>query len=533
MNDSYKQPVFLISLLIIAALVVAGVIAPVSFGAMAHAALAWTTSRFGWLLLLSVLGFVIVLVYLAFSKYGEIKLGPPESEPEFSYYAWIAMLLAAGFGIGLVFYGVAESMMHFVSPPHGLALPGSDRAAELALQYTFFNWGISQWAAFSVVGLIIGFFQFRKSSPGLVSIVLDPVTSKSRYRRQLNGALDIFAVVATVMGVATSLGLGVLQVNGGLKYLYDIPESLLWQSIILAIMFIAYMLSAATGLDRGIRILSTINLSVALALMLFVLLFGPTLAILNHFTQAMGNYLQNFIFMSLQTNAPGDNSWGAGWTIFYWAWVIAWSPFVGTFVARISYGRTVRQFVLGVLFVPPMLACVWMGIFGGAALHFEMVQHAGIANAVQSNITTSLFKFFELFPLSQLVSIIGMVLVCIFLVTSADSASFIVAQLTDRGNPLPPLGKRLVWAIMIAAICLTLIATGGLQALQAAALLAALPFVLILYAMVWMLFRELAADRRAQLELLYQANRQTPVGASLEEARKLTEKSELSKPERA
>lgn len=527
MNSAYKQPVFVLSVLIIAVLVLIGAVAPKQFGEVAQSGLNWATTRFGWFFLMSVFGFVVVLVYLAFSKYGETKLGPPDSVPEFSYYSWIAMLLAAGFGIGLVFYGVAESMMHFVTPPHGLAEPESNRAAELALQYSFFNWGISQWAAFSVVGLIIGFFQFRKGKPGLVSVVMDPLTRKSKFRHQINGALDIFAVVATVMGVATSLGLGVLQVNGGLEYLYGIPEGFMWQAIILGVMFTAYMLSAASGLDKGIKILSTINLTVALALMVFVLLFGPTLAILNYFTQALGNYLQYFIFMSLQTNAPGDTSWGAGWTIFYWAWVIAWSPFVGTFVARISYGRTVREFVLGVLVVPPLLACVWMGVFGGAALHFDLVQGANIAEAVQNNITTSLFRFFELYPMSEFLSILGMVLVFIFLITSADSASYIVAQLTDRGNPAPPLAKRLSWGVLIAAICLTLIATGGLQALQAAAILAALPFVLILYAMVWMLFRELAEDRKAQLEMLYQANDQTPVGASLEEARQLTEDDEL------
>ncbi len=523
MDQPFRQPVFVISAAIIAIMVLIGAIVPEQFGAAANAGLAWATSNFGWFFLMSVFGFVVVLVYLAFSKYGDTKLGPPDSEPEFSYYSWVAMLLAAGFGIGLVFYGVAEAMSHFVTVPHGLAPPRTPQAAELALQYAFFNWGVSQWAAFSIVGLIIGFFQYRKRRPGLVSAVMDPVTRQFAARRKINAALDIFAVVATVMGVATSLGLGVLQVNGGLGYLYGVPEGFLWQAIILGVMFVAYMISASTGLDKGIRILSTINLTVAIGLMLFVLFFGPTLAILNSFVQAMGNYLQNFIFMSLQTNAHGDSGWAAGWTIFYWAWVIAWSPFVGTFVARISYGRTIREFVIGVLVVPPLLACIWMGVFGGAALHFDLAEGAEISVAVEQNITNSLFRFFELFPFSTALSLLGMVLVFIFLITSADSASYIVAQLTDGGRKNPPLAKRLTWGAMIAAICLTLIATGGLEALQAGAILAALPFIFVLYAMVWMLFRELAADRRAQLEQLYEASDQTPVGASLEEARELME----------
>lgn len=521
MDQSFRQPVFLISIAIISVLVAVGGLMPQQFGAAASAGLDWATRNFGWFFLMSVFGFVVVLIYLAFSKHGDTRLGPPDSEPEFSYYSWVSMLLAAGFGIGLVFYGVAEAMSHFASPPHGLAEPRSARAAELALQYAFFNWGVSQWAAFSIVGLIIGFFQYRKFRPGLVSAVMDPVTRSFGARRRINAALDIFAVVATVMGVATSLGLGVLQVNGGLAYLYGMPQGFLWQSLILGIMFAAYMLSAASGLDKGIRILSTINLTVALALMVFVLAVGPTLAILNSFVQAMGNYLQNFIFMSLQTNAHGDTGWAAGWTIFYWAWVIAWSPFVGTFVARISYGRTIREFIIGVLIVPPLLACVWMGVFGGAALHFDLVGNASISEQVERNITTSLFRFFELFPFSTVLSLLGMVLVFIFLITSADSASYIVAQLTDGGRKDPPLAKRLIWGAMIAAICLTLIATGGLRALQAGAILAALPFIFVLYAMVWMLFRELATDRKAQLEELYEASDQIPVGASLEEARRL------------
>lgn len=523
MASGFRQPVFVTSVVIISALVLIGAVAPGPFGAAAEAGLAWVTRSFGWFFLLSVFGFVAVLVYLAFSKYGDTRLGPPDSVPEFSYYSWVSMLLAAGFGIGLVFYGVAEPMSHFLQTPHDMADPGTPEAARLAMRYSFFNWGVSQWAAFSIVGLIIGFFQFRKGRPGLVSVVLEPVTRKMRGHRQIGGALDVFAVVATVMGVATSLGLGVLQVNGGLNFLYDVPETFIWQAIILGVMFVAYMISASTGLDKGIRILSTINLTVALGLMLFVLAFGPTVAILDSFVQGMGDYLQNFLMMSLQTDPYRGSGWAAGWTIFYWAWVIAWSPFVGTFVARISYGRTMREFVVGVLLVPPLIACVWMGVFGGAALQFDLAQGAGLAQAVEENITTSLFRFFELLPFSTVLSLLGMMLVFIFLITSADSASYIVAQLTDQGSIAPPLAKRLTWGALIAAICLTLIATGGLEALQAAAILAALPFILILYAMVWMLFRELSADRKALLEQLYEENDQTPVGASLEEARQLSE----------
>jgi len=522
-SELLRQPVFIISFIIIAIFVTIGAAFPESFGAAATTGLDWATLTFGWFFLVSVFGFVVVLVFLALSKYGDTKLGPPDSEPEFSYYSWVAMLLAAGFGIGLVFYGVAEPMSHFSVPPYGLAEPGTPEAARLALQYSFFNWGVSQWSAFCVVGLIMGFFQYRKGKPGLVSAVMEPALRNVSAHRQIAAALDIFAVIATVVGVATSLGLGVLQVNGGLNYLYDVPEGFVWQAIILSIMVLAYMISASTGLEKGIRILSTTNLTIAMALVVFVLLFGPSLQILRSFTEGMGAYIQNFVYMSLQANPHSDSTWASSWTIFYWAWVIAWSPFVGTFVARVSYGRTIREFVVGVLMVPPLLACVWHGIFGGAALSFDLAQNAGIAQVVQENITFSLFRFLELLPGTTVLSLLSMALVFIFLITSADSASYIVAQLTDNGSTNPPLFKRLLWGIMIAGICLTLIATGGLEALQAAAILAALPFVLVLYAMVWMLFRELASDRREQLEKLYEEHEQTPVGASLEEARQLSD----------
>jgi glycine betaine transporter len=523
MPQSLRHPVFVISVAIILGLVVAGASFPEAFRVRTDAALQWVITHFGWFYLASVFGFVVALVYLACSRYGAIRLGAPDSRPDFSYVSWVAMLLAAGFGIGLVFYGMAEPMSHYLEPPYGMIPGGTEASARLAMQYSFFNWGVHQWAAFSIVGLIIAYYQFRKHEPGLVSTVLRPVTDRTRYSSQLGAAFDIFAVVATVMGVATSLGLGVLQINGGLNFLFGLPEGFLWQAIVLGVMFSIYMISAASGLERGIRVLSLINLGLALALMGFVLITGPTVAIFKTIVQGLGDYLQNFFVMSLYTSPFDDSDWAGRWTIFYWAWVIAWSPFVGTFVARISRGRTIREYVLGVLVVPPLLACLWIGVFGGTALHLELTRDVGLAAATQDNITTALFKFFDILPLSTVLSVAGMVLILIFLVTSADSASYIVSQMTDRGSINPPLVKRLTWGTLIAAICLTLIATGGLQGLQAGSVLSALPFTFILYAMVWTLFRELAADRRASLEELYERHNNTPVGATIEEARRLHE----------
>ncbi|MFB9147652.1 BCCT family transporter [Halomonas alkalicola] len=527
MADHGGKTVFTVSALIILALVAVGAAFPEGFGSAASAALAGVTQLFGWFYLFSVFGFVIFLLGLAFSKYGKIRLGPQDSTPSYSFFSWVSMLLAAGFGVGLVFYGMAEPMFHYIDPPYGDVPAETTDSARYAIQYAYFNWGIHQWAAFSVVGLIIAYFQFRKGQAGLVSSVLSSVTAKHPRARRYAPALDIFAVVATVMGVATSLGLGVLQMNGGLNAVFGLPESVLWQFLILFVMFLAYMASTWSGLDKGIKRLSNLNMVLCIGLMLYVLVTGPTVAILETITLGIGDYLQNFIGMSLRISPYSDNTWASSWTIFYWAWVIAWSPFVGTFVARVSRGRTIKQYVFGVLIVPPLLACLWIGVFGGAALNMELNGDVGLAAATQANITVALFEMFALMPFSGLLSVVAMMLIFIFLVTSADSASYIVAQMTDNGSINPPLYKRVIWGVLIAAICLTLIAAGGLTGLQSASVLAALPFTFILYGMVVVLVRELRADRRAMLTQLYRRHGETPVGADAFEAELLGEEERL------
>jgi len=528
MANQGDRTVFIASAVIILGLVVVGAAFPESFGNAAQAALNTVTRLFGWFYLFSIFGFVVFLLGLAFSKYGKIRLGPQDSTPNYSFFSWISMLLAAGFGVGLVFYGMAEPMSHYVKPPYGDVEPESVEAARYAIQYTYFNWGIHQWAAFSVVGLIIAYFQFRKGQAGLVSSVLSSVTAKYPRVRPYASWLDIFAVVATVMGVATSLGLGVLQMNGGLNAVFGLPENGWWQFVILLVMFCAYMASTCSGLDKGIKRLSNLNMVLCIGLMLYVLITGPTVAILETITLGIGDYLQNFISMSLRIAPYSESNWGNDWTIFYWAWVIAWSPFVGTFVARVSRGRTIKEYVIGVLLVPPLLACLWIGVFGGAALHMELGgADVGLAQATQDNITVALFEMFDLMPFSGALSIMAMLLIFVFLVTSADSASYIVAQMTDNGSINPPLYKRVLWGVLIAAICLTLIVAGGLSGLQSAAVLSALPFTFIIYMMIVVLIRELRADRKAMLTQLYRRHGETPVGADAFEADQLGEEERL------
>ncbi len=335
-------------------------------------------------------------------------------------------------------------------------------------------------------------------------------------------------MVATVLGMATSLGLGVLQVNSGLKAVFGLSEGVVWQAVILLAMFLAYLTSTWLGLDKGIKRLSNLNLILCLGLMAYVLVAGPTVSILETITLGLGDYLQHFISMSLHISPYTNNAWASEWTIFYWAWVIAWSPFVGTFVARISRGRTIREYVFGVLIVPPLLACLWIGVFGGAALNMELNGNVGLAAATQNDITMALFELFKHLPFTLVLSVVAMCLIFIFLVTSADSASYIVAQMTDRGAINPRLYKRIVWGGLIAAISLTLIFAGGLEGLQSAVIVAALPFTFILYAMVFVLIRELRADRRAMLTELYQRH-ETPVGADAFEAALLGEEDWLQR----
>ncbi|WP_129140636.1 BCCT family transporter [Modicisalibacter coralii] len=518
-----RQRVFFSSALIIFALVAVGAAFPNQFGAVADTALKTIGRYFGWFYLFSVFGFVIFLIALALSKYGKIRLGPQDSKPSYSFFSWVAMLLAAGFGVGLVFYGMAEPMTHYLHPPFGDREPETAEAARYAIQYSFFDWGIHQWAAFSIVGLIIAYFQFRKGQPGLVSSVLSSVTAKRPKLRKLGPALDVFAVVATIMGVATSIGLAVLQINGGLKSVFGVEENAFWKFSIMGAMFVCYMASAWGGLDKGIKRLSNINLVLCFALMVYVLVTGPTLAILKTITLGIGDYLQHFIGMSLRTSPYEHSEWANNWTVFYWAWVIAWSPFVGTFVARISRGRTIKEYVFGVLIMPPLLACLWIGVFGGAALNMELTGDVGLAAATDDNITSALFQMFDLMPFTAGLSIVALLLIFIFLVTSADSATYIVSQMTDGGSINPPLFKRISWGLLIAAICLTLLIAGGLKGLQSAAVLSALPFTFIIYGMIFVLVKELRSDRKAMLTALYRRHGETPVGADVFEADELAE----------
>ncbi|MEN2766591.1 glycine betaine uptake BCCT transporter [Ornithinibacillus xuwenensis] len=449
----------------------------------------YIVDKFGWFYLISATLFLVFSLYLIFSKYGGIKLGKPNDKPEYSYITWFAMLFSAGMGIGLVFWGAAEPLSHFHNPPYGEAVTSD--AAKTAMQYSFFHWGFHPWAVYATIALALAYFKFRKQSSGLVSGVLVPLFGE-RGINVWGTVVDFIVVFATVFGVATSLGFGAIQISGGLSFVFGIDQTFLFQLLIILIVTVLYMLSASTGLNKGIKYLSNSNIVLAVALMLFLLFLGPTTFILNFFTTSFGNYIQNLPNMSFRmTPFNEDNTdWIKGWTIFYWAWWIAWAPFVGTFIARVSRGRTIREFVLGVLLVPTIFGALWFSVFGGSAIHLEFFGGKDIMGYINDlGEEAALFAVLENFPLGTIMSIIAVLLISTFFITSADSATFVLGMQTTGGRLDPPNTVKLIWGIIQSSAAAVLLWQGGLNALQTASIIAAFPFTIIMLLVVLSLLK--------------------------------------------
>lgn len=484
--------VFWISVALVMAAVIFGVTAPNSFEELTGNIQAFLTSAFGWYYLILVTIILVFCLFLIFSPVGAIRLGKQDEKPEFSKATWFAMLFSAGMGIGLVFWGAAEPLSHFVNPP--LAEGGTAAAQKEAMRYTFFHWGIHAWGIYAIVALALAYFQFRKDEPGLISATLRPVLGDS-----MNGLLgtliDVLAVFATVIGVATTLGFGASQINGGLSYLWGIPINFTVQVIIVIIVTILFIVSAWSGLGRGIKILSNANMLLALALLILMFIVGPTILILDLFTDSIGGYIQNIIQMSFRIAPLNEEhrGWINDWTIFYWAWWISWSPFVGIFIARVSRGRTIREFMIGVLLLPALVSFFWFAVFGTSATE---VQKAGIIDLSTFATEEVLFAMFNEFPWSTFLSIIAILLVAIFFITSADSATFVLGMQTTHGSLTPPNRVKLTWGIAQSTVALILLYSGGLQALQNALIAAAFPFSFIMLLMMVSLYRSLAKDKR-------------------------------------
>ena len=442
-------------------------------------------TKLGWLYILDFNIFVGVALYFAFSRYGKIKLGGPFARPEFSTGAWYAMLLSAGLGIGLMFWGVAEPIFHLSSPPPLFDVEaGTGAAGKAALATTYLHWGIHGWALYGLVALALGFFAYNRGLPLTFRSIFYPILGPKIYGNW-GHAIDTLTVVATLFGLATSLGFGAGQAAAGLHKLFGLPEGTGFQILLIAVITGLATISVVAGLDAGVKRLSQINIYLAGAFLIFVLLVGPTLFILSLFTQSLGYYIQVLPEFAFWNEAFTGTSWQAGWTIFYWGWWISWSPFVGMFIARISKGRSVRELLTGVIFLPSILCFLWMAVFGGSAIDLQLSGERDVATAVNENVATALFDMLEAFPLTGFVSLVGVLLLVSFFVTSSDSGSLVVDHLTSGGKLDSPKPQRVFWAIMEGAVAVVLLLGGGLSALQTAAVATGLPFAVILLVMCW------------------------------------------------
>jgi glycine betaine transporter len=481
--------VFAVSLAVVLALTGLGFFAPETldeFSAVLHAKI---IHHFGWGYLVSAFLFLLFSLLFAFSKYGDIKLGGDNERPQYSYFGWFSMLFAAGMGIGLIFWSVAEPMSHYLNPPPYVA-ERSGEAAKFAMRYSFFHWGFHPWAVYIVMSLSIAYFSFRRGMPPLISSCFYPLIGERIYGAT-GKLIDILAVFATVFGIVTSLGLGALQITSGLGSVFGIPTGYAATLTVIAVVTVLYMISSMTGLDKGIQILSKANIMLAVLLLAFMFAVGPSTNMMNILTNTFADYMASLFQMSLSTNPFRGYEWTQSWTVFYWAWWISWSPFVGLFVASISRGRTIREFVIGVLLAPTLLTFVWFSVFGGAAFELELERGAGIAAAVSEDISTGLFKVYAQYPLSKLLSVVTVALLGVFFVTSADSATFVLGMMTSSGNPNPPAAKKLVWGLTVSSTAAVLLYAGGLQGLQRMAIAAALPFTLIMLLMCRSLYKGL------------------------------------------
>ena len=507
-ESTILMPVFAPAVIVLVLLVIGTISNPEAAGELFGQVLNYTTTTFGWFYMLAVALFLIFILVLAFSSYGNIKLGPDHSEPDYKFSEWFAMLFSAGYGIALLFYGVAEPVMHFAQPPN--SPPETVAAAKEAMQIAYFHWGLHTWAIYTFAGLVLAYFGFRHGLPLSMRSTLYPLIGDKIYG-PIGHGVDVIALLATIFGVATTLGLSVSQINSGLNYLLPdtIPISTTVQIITIAIITMAALFSVLAGMDKGIKRLSMLNVLLATALMLFVFIAGPSVFILNAFMENTGSYLSNIVERTFSLQAYVNSDWIASWTLFIFAWTIAWSPFVGTFIANISRGRTIRQFVLGVLFVPVIFTFFWFAVFGDTALNLIMVEGLDtLIGDVQADKSVALFKLFEALPFTQVASYLTVLLIMTFFVTSSDSGSLVIDSIASGGRPTPPW-QRTFWVVIQGVVASVLLLAGGLTALQTVAIVSALPFAIILLISMGGMWRALIIEEH-RTDSLAQDNRVPP-----------------------
>jgi len=455
------------------------------------------SNQFGWFYVLLMSALLLFVIFLLFSKYGNIKLGKDDDEPEFSYMSWIAMLFSAGMGIGLVFWGVSEPVMHYHNP----AIPSINplENAQAAITFTYFHWGLHPWALYALIALIIAYTTFRKGRPGLINESVTPLFLEE-HKDKVGTIVNVIAIISTAFGVATSLGLGAQQITGGLNFLNDsIPNTFWVQLIVILIVTVLYLISAVSGLDKGVRLLSNGNIILCALLMLSVLFLGPTSYLLDLFVQSIGRYFQQLPNMSFRLSAFNieNREWINDWTIFYWAWWMSWAPYVSSFIARISKGRTIKEFIGGVLIVPTAFTFLWFAVFGGNGIWQELFSDSQlIAVITERGTETGLFAMLANFgSLGRIITGIAILLISTFFITSADSATYVLAMFSTNGNLNPRARVKLTWGIIQSSIAAILLYAGGLEAVQAIAVLGSFPFVFVIILMVITFYKWLKEEK--------------------------------------
>lgn len=494
-----NKPVFITSSVLIVGFIIFGSLFSETAATLFSFLQAFIAEKFRWLFIILFNMALVFCIYLTASRYGDIRLGKQTERPQYSLFSWIAMLFSAGIGIGLVYWGTAEPLYHFMAPPLGEA--ETLESAKQAMNLSFLHWGLHAWAIYTIVALSLAYFHFRRGLPLSIRSTLYPILGQRIYGKW-GHTVDVLAVFGTMFGVVTSLGLGVMQINAGLEGLFGIPSTLTIQFIIIAFVTSLACGSLMLGLDKGIKRLSDINMGLTGILLAFMVILGPTLFIFDSFIENVGNYLANIVTLSTWSEAYSNTDWQKAWTIFYWAWWVSWSPFVGVFIARISRGRTIREFVFGVLLIPMTILFFWFTTFGGVAIQMELlagmnpeVVSPGLVAAVQADYGSAIFKLVEYYPLTKPITLLIVVMIVLWFVTSSDSASFVIDMLTAGGDTNPPKIQRLFWALMQGLIAAILLAAGGLDALQAASIVAGLPFALVIFVMMYALLRGMSRDR--------------------------------------
>lgn len=491
-----NRPVFIASALLIVGFIIFGSLFGELAGEVFNQLQSFITHRFRWLFIILMNVAVVFSLYIALSRYGDIRLGHQTEHPEYSLLSWFGMLFSAGIGIGLLYWGTAEPLYHFMSPPMGQA--ETVEAAKQAMSISFLHWGIHAWALYCVVALSLAYFHYRRGLPLSIRSVLYPLIGQKIYGKwgHVVDTLAVFGTMfGTMFGVVTSLGLGAMQINAGFSNVFGIPNNVPVQLCLIAIITAMATLSVMMGLDKGIKRLSDINIVLTALLLGFMLFFGPTQFIIDSFIENIGNYVSQLIPLGFWSEAYSNTDWQANWTIFYWAWWVSWSPFVGIFVARISRGRTIREFIFGVLFIPMLLLFFWFTTFGGSAVHMELMGNYGLIEAVKADYGSAIFKLIEYYPLTKPLTLVIVVMIMLWFVTSSDSASLVIDMLTAGGDTNPPKIQRLFWALSQGVIAAVLLVAGGLSALQAVAIIAGFPFAIVVFVMMYCLWRGLTRDR--------------------------------------